>query len=174
MKLFLDVTLLQHALSARPRRDRPGRVCVRDGDFRQHKHFDAVTVLTTPLFSGAFRGSVIEEILNRVALAWRLDCPPAQDGVYQDLKRYLETAVDERRMYSFRVRGQLPLSRAIRQGYYPVRSLVRASARLQRRLLSSQNQIRYYFNSSHTQLENLERFLWTASAGLKCISSSTI
>ncbi len=170
MKLFLDVTRIATRIigSAPTGIDRVEYAYATE-ILRQHRDFDPVTVITTPLFCGALRGSVIEDILNRVALAWRLDTQPRQDAVYQDLRRYLESPVDEQRSHSFRVRGQLPVSRAMKQGYYPVRSLLRASTRLQRRLNHSQNQNRCYFNSSHTQLEMLERFLWTASYGVKCV-----
>lgn len=57
----------------------------------------------------------------------------------------------------------------MKQGYYPVRSLVRASTRLKRRINRSNNHSRCYLNSSHTQLENIERFLWTSSSAIKCV-----
>ncbi len=170
MKLFLDVTrIATRIIGSAPTGIDRVEFSYATEILQQHKYLDTVPVITTPLFSGALRGAVTGDILNRVALAWRLDTQPRQDNVYQDLKRYLESPVDRARPCSLRVRGQPPISRAMKQGYYPIRSLIRASARLQRRLKHSADRSRCYFNSSHTQLEKLERFLWTRSAGLKCV-----
>jgi glycosyltransferase involved in cell wall biosynthesis len=170
MKLFLDVTRIATRIigSAPTGIDRVEYAYATE-ILRNHTDVDPVSVLTTPLFSGALRGAVIEEILARVANAWRLHQKPDQDRVYQDLKRHLETPVDEQRSNSFRVRGERPVERAVKQGYYPVRSLVRASTRLKRRIDRSNNQNRCYLNSSHTQLEHIERFLWTSSAAIKSV-----
>jgi glycosyltransferase involved in cell wall biosynthesis len=168
MKLFLDVTrIATRVIGSTPTGIDRVEFAYATEILRQHKQLETVTVLTTPLFSGALRNAVVDDILNRVALAWRLDASPEQDDVYQDLKRYLERPLDESRKMSMRVRGKPPVQRAITQGYYPVRSLVRASTRLERRLDRSKTQKRCYFNSSHTQLEKLERFLWIPTAGLK-------
>ncbi len=170
MKLFLDVTrIATRVIGSAPTGIDRVEYAYATELLREHKDLNTLSVITTPLFSGALRGSVIEDILNRVALAWRLDTSPRQDNVYRDLKRYLETPIDWQRTQSFRVRGELPVPRAIKQGYYPVRSLIRASTRLHRRLNLSKAQNRCYFNSSHTQLEKFERFLWTRSAGIKCV-----
>jgi glycosyltransferase involved in cell wall biosynthesis len=170
MKLFLDVTRIATRVfgSAPTGIDRVEYAYATE-ILARHKELETVGVITTPLFSGALRGPVIEEVLDRVAHAWRLGTRPRQDRVYQDLKHYLETPIDEARTQSFRVRGERPVPRAMKQGYYPVRSLVRASVRLNRRLNNSNGKTRCYFNSSHTQLEKLERFLWTSSAKMKCV-----
>ena len=170
MKLFLDVTRIATRIigSAPTGIDRVEYAYATE-ILQNHTEADPVSVLTTPVFSGALRSSVIEEILGRVALAWRLHQKPDQDQVYQDLKRYLESPIDEQRSNSFRVRGERAVQRAIKQGYYPVRSLARASTRLKRRIDRSNNQNRCYLNSSHTQLENIDRFLWTSSAAIKCV-----
>jgi glycosyltransferase involved in cell wall biosynthesis len=170
VRLFLDVTRIATRVigSAPTGIDRVEYAYAKE-ILGKHKELGTVPVITSPLFSGALRVSVTEDILNRVALAWRLDTNPCEDSVYQELKRYLGVAAEEQRAHSYRVRGLPLLSRAMKQGYYPVRSLVRASTRLRRRLDRSKNRACCYFNSSHTQLEKLERFVWTASAGIKSV-----
>jgi glycosyltransferase involved in cell wall biosynthesis len=170
MKLFLDVTrIATRVIGSSPTGIDRVEYGYATEILRRYAGLDTVNVITTPLFSGALRDTVIDAILKRVALAWRLETTPRDDPIYQDLKSYLESPLREHRINSFRVRGEPPASRAIKQGYYPVRSLVRASIRLQRRLERSKSENRLYFNSSHTQLERLERFLWTSSSGLKCL-----
>ena len=170
MKLFLDVTRIATRVigSAPTGIDRVEYAYAKE-ILGGYKELGTVPVITSPLFSGSLREPVAGRILSKVAAAWHLDAGPHQDAVYQKLKRYLESPLDERRLHSYRVQGQPPLSRAMKQGYYPLRSFIRASTRLRRRLDRSRNQSCCYFNSSHTQLEKFGRFLWTASAGIKCV-----
>ena len=169
MKLFLDVTRIATRIigSAPTGIDRVEYAYATE-ILRRHRELGMVPVITSPLFSGALREAVIETVLNRVAQAWRLGTMPGKDEVYQELKRYLAAPLEAHRAHSRRVRGEPPFSRAMKQGYYPLRSLVRAGPRLRRRLDRNKNRSCCYLNSSHTQLEKLERFLWTVTAGMKC------
>ena len=64
----------------------------------------------------------------------------------------------------------LPLLQRTRdQAIFPVRSLARASTRLKRWVHRGAGQANFYLNSSHTQLEKVERFEWTKAASIKCI-----
>lgn len=169
MKLFLDITRIATRVfrSAPTGIDRVEYAYATE-ILRNHKEFETVSVITTPLFSGALRPLTIEDILHRVALAWRLDLEPMQDPVYRTLKAEIEKPLDLTRPRSMRVRGEHPFLRAIAQGHYPVRAVARAPRRLDRWLVRSQLQDRCYLNTSHTQLEMLKRFMWTASSGTKC------
>lgn len=130
---------------------------------------DCVSVITTPLFTGAVRKVVIKEILGRVAAAWHAGSSPQDDRLYQELKGYLETPADLRRTQSFRVSGQSLWQRATSQAVFPARSLARASVRLNRWIKRGTGQPAIYLNSSHTQLDRLERFTWTQPASARCV-----
>jgi glycosyltransferase involved in cell wall biosynthesis len=130
---------------------------------------DSVGVITTPLFTGALRKPLIREVLDRVALAWKIESAPQEDALYLKLKEYLETPVQLDRTQSFRV-ADLPLLQRTRdQAIFPVRSLARASIRLKRWIRRGTGGPNFYLNSSHTQLEKLERFEWTEAASIKCV-----
>ncbi len=95
---------------------------------------DCVGVITTPLFTGALRKPLIQEVLGRVALAWKIGSSPEEDALYLKLKEYLETPLQPQRTQSFRI-VDLPLLRRTRdQAIFPLRSLARASTRLKRRI----------------------------------------
>ena len=130
---------------------------------------ESVGVITTPLFTGALRKPLIQEVLGRVALAWKTGNSPREDALYLKLKEYLETPVQLARTQSFRV-ADLPLLQRTRdQAIFPVRSLARASTRLKRWVRRGVGQANFYLNSSHTQLEKVERFEWTKAASIKCV-----
>ncbi len=130
---------------------------------------DSVGVITTPLFTGALRKPLIEEVLRRVALAWRIASPPNEDALYLKLKDYLETPLQLDRAQTFRVAAPPLFQRTREQAIFPMRSLVRASTRLKRRIRRGVGQPGVYLNSSHTQLEKVERFEWTEAASMKCV-----
>ena len=73
----------------------------------------------------------------------------------------------ERKVFEF---ASLPLLQRTRdQAIFPVRSLARASTRLKRWVRRGVGQANLYLNSSHTQLEKVERFEWTKAASIKCV-----
>ena len=170
MKLFLDVTRVATRMigSAPTGIDRVEYayateiICKPSG-------VNSVGVIITPLFTGALRKPLIEEVLGRVALAWKIGSSPREDALYLKLKEYLETPVQLDRTQSFRI-ADLPLLQRTRdQAIFPVRSLARASTRLKRWIGRGAGQSSIYLNSSHTQLEKVERFEWTAAASIKCV-----
>ncbi len=132
-------------------------------------HVDSVGVITTPLFSGALRKPVIQEVLDRVAAAWKLRSSPSEDPLYLKLKNYLEATVQLERMQSFRVCDLSLLRRTRDQAIFPVRSLARASVRLKRWIRRGAGHPSFYLNSSHTQLEKVERFEWTRTASIRSV-----
>jgi hypothetical protein len=132
-------------------------------------HVDSVGVITTPLFSGELRKPVIQEVLDRVAAAWKLRSSPSDDPLYLKLKNYLEATVQLERMQSFRVCDLSLLQRTRDQAIFPVRSLARASVRLKRWIRRGAGHPSFYLNSSHTQLEKVERFEWTRTASIRSV-----
>ena len=170
MKLFIDVTRIStRVVGSAPTGIDRVEFAYATEIMENYRDLNPVSVITTPLFSGALRGSVTRDILKRVSVAWKLDLPPSQDKIYQSLKDYLESPIDVHRQRSHRVRGAAPLPRAVRQGFFPVRSLARASARLRRRVNVRAHRPSCYLNSSQTQLEKIERFGWTESAAIPCV-----
>ena len=130
---------------------------------------DCVSIITTPLFTGAVGKEVIREVLGRVAAAWKAGSSPGEDILYQDLKDYLETPLNLQRTQSFRISGRSLLERTRSQAIYPIRSLARASVRLKRWIKRGSGQPALYLNTSHTQLDRLERFTWTEPASVRCV-----
>ncbi|ADP71689.1 glycosyl transferase group 1 [Rhodomicrobium vannielii ATCC 17100] len=162
MTLFLDVTRIStRVIGSTPTGIDRVEYAYATEIFSRHRDLNPVPIITTPLFSGALRREVFEDVLDRVAKAWKLERTPRQDQVYLDLKAYLEQPIDCRRLQSFRVRGPTLKQRFRGQAIFPFRSLVRAPMRLARRIQRAAGQPNFYLNSSHTQLEQGNRFAWT-------------
>ena len=170
MKLFLDVTRVATRMigSAPTGIDRVEYAYATE-ILCKPSGIDAVGVITTPLFTGALRKPLIQKVLGRVTAAWKIASLPKDDALYLKLKNYLEAPLDLNRTQSFRIEGLPLLQRTRNQAIFPVRSLVRASTRLKRRIARAEGQSGVYLNSSHTQLEKVERFEWTAAASIKCV-----
>ena len=170
MKLFLDVTRVATRMigSAPTGIDRVEYAYATE-ILCKPSGIDAVGVITTPLFTGALRKPLIQEILGRVGAAWKTASSPKDDALYLKLKDYLEAPLDLRRTQSFRIEAPPMLQRTRDQAIFPIRSLARASTRLKRRIARAEGQASVYLNSSHTQLEKVERFEWTAAASIKCV-----
>lgn len=170
MKLFLDVTRVATRMigSAPTGIDRVEYAYATE-ILCKPSGVDAVGVITTPLFTGALRKPLIQEVLGRVALAWKTANSPLDDLLYLKLKNYLETPADFTRTQSFRIAGSPLFQRTRDQAIFPVRSLARASTRLKRWLARSARQQLIYLNTSHTQLEKAERFAWAEAAPVKCV-----
>ena len=170
MRLYLDVTrIATRVIGSAPTGIDRVEYAYATEILRKSSGIDAISVITTPLFTGAIRKPVIEDVLRRVALAWKLDRSPREDPIYRALKDYLETPAGLDRTQSFRVRGVPLLQRARDQAIFPVRSLMRARVRLRRWIERGADQPSFYLNSSHTQLEKLERFTWTIPAAMRCV-----
>ena len=170
MKLFLDVTRVATRMigSAPTGIDRVEYAYATE-ILCKPSGIDAVSVITTPLFTGALRKPLIQDVLGRVAAAWKVGSSPKDDALYLKLKDYLEAPLDLARTQSFRIESLPLLQRTREQAIFPLRSLARASTRLKRRIARAAGQPAVYLNSSHTQLEKVERFEWAAAASIKCV-----
>lgn len=170
MKLFLDVTRVATRMigSAPTGIDRVEYAYATE-ILCKPSGVDSVAVITTPLFTGALRKPLIQEILERVALAWKIGSSPEEDVLYLKLKKALEFPVQLDRTKGFRVADLPILQRTREHAIFPVRSLARASTRLKRWIQRGAAQPGIYLNSSHTQLEKVERFQWTEATSIKCV-----
>jgi glycosyltransferase involved in cell wall biosynthesis len=170
MRLFLDVTRVStRVIGSTPTGIDRVEYAYATEILRRHDNLNPICVITTPLFSGALRRPVIEDILARVGQAWKLDRQPSEDPVYQELTSYLQQPLDFNRDHSFRVRGLSLTPRLRKQMIFPIRSLVRAPVRLKRWAANPAQGNSLYLNSSHTQMEKLERFTWTSAIGARCV-----
>ena len=170
MRLFLDVTrIATRMIGLAPTGIDRVEYAYATGILCEPSGIDSVSVVTTPLFTGAIGKPLIKDVLDRVALAWKLKSSPQDDALYRELKEYIETPLDPARARSFRLSGPTLLKRTRTQAIFPVRSLVRASVRLNRWIKRGATHPNFYMNSSHTQLEHFDRFAWTVPASIRCV-----
>ena len=170
MKLFLDVTrVATRVIGSAPTGIDRVEYAYATEIIRKPNGVNSVSVITTPLFTGALRKPLVEDLLDRVAAAWKLGSTPCTDPLYLKLKEYLETPVDLDRTQSFRVCDLSLLQRTRERAIFPLRSLARGSVRLKRQIARGPAQPSFYLNSSHTQLEKADRFEWTKASSIKCV-----
>ncbi len=170
MRLFLDVTrIATRMIGSAPTGIDRVEYAYANGILDESSGINSISVITTPLFTGAIGKPLIREVLGRVALAWKLESSPQEDPLYARLKQHLETPFDPQRAESVRIRDLTLFQRTRNQAIFPLRSLVRASVRLKRWMARRADVPGIYLNSSHTQLEKFDRFAWTIPASIRCV-----
>ncbi len=166
MNFFLDITRLATRIF------RSGPTGIDRVEFAYAKHMiddpGTVCVFNAPLFSGAIRGARARDILQRVERAWRLDAGPDQDSVYGALRRWIDQPLDPNATRPMRFRISKTWSERLRDAdFFPLRDIVRAEARLTRRIARNADERTMFFHCSHGQLDKPQRFSWLARTGMR-------
>jgi glycosyltransferase involved in cell wall biosynthesis len=165
MKLFLDIT----RLATRIFRNGPTGIDRVEYAYARRLIDDPATicVFTAPVFSGAIRSGRARDILTRVERAWRLDAAPDDDPVYKALRRWLDSPADAQALQPSRFRAKMTWSDWMRDAdFLPLRDILRAETRRERRVARSAAEPSIFFHCSHAQLDKPERFRWLQEAGL--------
>jgi len=166
MKTFLDVTRLATRIF------RSGPTGIDRVEYAYAKQMiddpGTVCVFTAPVFSGAIRASRARDVLSRVERAWRLDAKAEADGVFRALRGWLDQPVDSSAIKPRRFRQAKSWADRLRDAdFFPLRDILRAETRLERRIARNANEPTMFFHCSHAQLDKPERFQWLRDAGLR-------
>ncbi len=168
--LFLDVTrICTRVIRSAPTGIDRVEFAYLAGAMRDISNIDTYYILTAPSLTGAIRDDRIKNIFAQIERAWGRNRTASEDFVYENLKRYLESAPDESRDRVARLQRRSNLLSLRREMIFPVRDVFRSSVRLRRRLLRTGNSPAVYFHSSHLQLDKPDRFAWLAANGLPSV-----
>ncbi len=165
MKLFLDITRIATRIFV----SGPTGIDRVEFAYAQHMIDDpgTVCVFTAPVFSGAIPGGRAHEILTRVAQTWRLDAKAEADPVFGALRGWLDQPLDLQASRPPRFRIVKVWSARLREAdFFPLRDILRAEARLTRRIRAAAEPT-MFFHCSHSQLHKSERFRWLSAAGMR-------
>jgi glycosyltransferase involved in cell wall biosynthesis len=166
MNVFLDIT----RLATRIFRSGPTGIDRVEYAYARHMIDDSGTVclFTAPVFSGAIRAPRARDILARVERAWRLDARPEDDVVFKQIRGWLDRPVDLGATRPPRFRAEASWSHWLRDAdFWPLRDILRAETRLERRIERVSGEPAMFFHCSHAQLDKPERFVWLKNAGLR-------
>ena len=166
MNFFLDITRLATRIF------RSGPTGIDRVEFAYAKNMiddpSTVCVFSAPVFSGAIRGPRARDILQRVERAWRLDATAGDDPVYSALRQWLDRPLDPNAQRPPRFRTEKSWSQRLRDAdFFPLRDIVRAEARLARRVARNADERAMFFHCSHAQLDKPQRFRWLSRAGMR-------
>ena len=166
MKLFLDIT----RLATRIFLNGPTGIDRVEYAYAQHMLDDpgTVCVFTAPVFSGAIRAGRARDILRRVAHAWRLDVKAEADPVFGALRGWLDQPLDFQASRPPRFLSAKGWPARLRDAdFFPLWDVIRADARLARRIDRTGAEPNMFFHCSHSQLQKSERFRWLRAAGMR-------
>ena len=166
MQLFFDMT----RLATRIFRSGPTGIDRVEHAYASHviDDPDTVCVFTAPAFSGAIRSERAKDIVARVERVWRLDAPAADDSVYVALRRWLDSPLDAAAARAVRFDKPKRWTDWARDAdAFPLRDVLRAGVRRERRVGRRAGGPSMYFNCSHAQLDRADRFAWLRRAGVR-------
>ncbi len=166
MNIFLDITRLATRIF------RSGPTGIDRVEYAYAKHMiddpSVSCVFNAPVFSGAIRADRARDILRRVEAAWRLDAGAQSDGVYLALREWLDRPFDAGAARPMRFRAPKRWPTWWRDlDSFPLRDILRAETRLNRRIRRQGDQPAMFFHCSHAQLDKPERFRWLQSGGVR-------
>ena len=166
MNFFLDITRIATRIF------RKGPTGIDRVEFAYAKHMiddpGTVCVFTAPVFSGAIRAARAREILGRLEQVWRLDASPTEDQVFCRLRRWLERPHESGVQQPMRFQGgEVSRSWLGDLDAFPLRDILRASVRRERRVARRRREPTMYFHSSHAQLDKPKRFGWLKAGGVR-------
>jgi glycosyltransferase involved in cell wall biosynthesis len=165
MNFFLDITRLATRIF------RSGPTGIDRVEFAYAKQMiddpRTVCVFTAPVFSGAIRSVRARDILQRVERAWRFDAGEREDEVYGRLRRWLDRPLDLQAARPVRFQVEKTWAARLRDAdFFPLRDILRAEARLARRIARNGEERAMFFHCSHAQLDKPERFRWLTTTGM--------
>lgn len=166
MNTFLDIT----RLATRIFRSGPTGIDRVEYAYAKHMIDDprVTCVFNAPVFSGAIRAARAKDILQRVEAAWRLDAGAESDGVYVALREWLDRPFDAGAAKPKRFRALKRWPAWWRDlDSFPLRDILRAETRLNRRLRRQGDLPAMFFHCSHAQLDKPERFRWLSESGVR-------
>lgn len=164
MKLFLDITRIAYRLTGTtPTGIDRVEFAYAERILRDEAYRDSVCVFTAPFFTGALRRDLMQNVLDRIELAWRVRMSADDDRIYCELRSYLRTPIGGGAPSRRRFRDAERIKHLRAHLIYPLRDLARSPVRLERwrKRVSGEHPI--YLNTSHNQLETPQRLAWAAA-----------
>jgi len=171
MKLFLDVT----RVSTRIFRSSPTGIDRAEFAYAQEMisrlDDDIFAIITTPFFSGAIPRRRLEDILTRLQTVWGLHRGLQNDCVFRDIRGWLTHPPEFSARHPPRFRASTKsLPSLIRDAKFPpAHDLMGSPARLARLTARYRLDPTVYFHSSHTQLDNPQRFGWLNDGNIRSV-----
>jgi len=164
MKLFLDITRIAYRLTGTtPTGIDRVEFAYAERILRDEAYRDSVCVFTAPFFTGALRRDLMQNVLDRIELAWRVGMSAEDDRIYCELRSHLRTPIGPGAPSRRRFRDANRFKHLRTHLIYPLRDLARSPVRLARwrKRVSGEHPI--YLNTSHNQLETPQRLAWAAA-----------
>ncbi|ESR22631.1 glycosyltransferase family 4 protein [Lutibaculum baratangense] len=137
---------------------------------QKENYGEVVSVITTPLFTGAVRHGTMRTLLDRIERSWLLDSETGlEDPFYGELRAAIEAPAATDRPHALRLKRQSRRQAMGRALQLPVQEMVRSRARLAAATNRSAGGARSYFHCSHTQTDKPQRFAWLERRGVPAV-----